>query len=299
MHRPDLPREIDDIILTCMAREPANRYPNVAELAYALLPFAPEKCRPLADAAAGVLRLVPGGWTPPGRLVSTGAVTVSVRKPEPPADGYATQLVGFSSGSASAESTPTRRRWWVIGLAAATCLGIGIGASALLLRTDGVPAIPESARAEPAPAAQAPPASPPGETPSPAAAMPPSKDAARGDQPAADSAGADVAGAGVAGADVAAPAEKAAAATEPAAAQPSSVEASGDRETQLEERRKAARRQRARARARARRRDAHVAPAPPEASTAPEAPEREPDDTDVKPAPCSVDDPLCAFGTAR
>ena len=301
-HRPDLPREIDDIILTCMAREPVHRYPNVAELAYALLPFAPEHRRALADAAAAALQLVPGGWKSPGRLVSTGAVTVSVRKPEPPADGYATQLVGFSSGGASAESTPTRRRRWVIGLAAAACLGVGIGASALLLRTDGVPAIPESARAEPAPAQKASPASARGEA-SPAAAMPPSEDSARGERPAADVAAAgvaaaDVAAAGVAGADVAAPADKATAETEAAEAQPSSVDASADRETQLQERRKA-RRQRARARARARRRDAQTAPAPPETATTPDDTEREPDDTAVKPAPCSVDDPLCAFGTAR
>ena len=289
-HRPDLPREIDDIILTCMAREPVNRYPNVAELAYALLPFAPEHRRALADAAAGALQLVPGGWKPPGRMVSTGAVTVSVRKPEPPADGYATQLVGFSSGGASAESTPARRRLWIIGLAAAACLGIGIGASAMLLREDGVPAIPESARAEPAPAAAS-----PRET-SPAAAVSPSEDRARGDRPAADTSGADVA---AAGADVAAPAEKAAPETDAAEKPPTTiVEASGDRETQLEERRKS-RRQRARARARARRRDAQIAPAPPEAATTPDDTEREPDDNAVKPAPCSVDDPLCAFGTAR
>jgi serine/threonine-protein kinase len=320
MHRPDLPREIDDIILTCMAREAASRYPNVVELAYALLPFAPEHSRPLAEAAAVALHLAPGSWRPPGRMVSTGAVTVSVRKPEPSGDAYATPLVGFSSGGASAESTRSTWRRRAIGLAGAACLGLGIGAAVLLMQRDDPPAMSGSAAREAAAIApETTPATPPVATASPAAAMSPSADRAPAEE-AADRAGGEPAGAEAAGGEAAggepagadtAPAEKAAPGTAPGTAaaeeapspsssSPSVAAASGNRDTQLEERRRT-RRQRARARARARhRRDAQMTPAAPEAATTPDDPASEPDgDNAVKAAPCSKDDPLCAFGTAR
>jgi hypothetical protein len=87
---------------------------------------------------------------------------------------------------------------------------------------------------------------------------------------------------------------------EEGAPSPSVAAASGDRDTRVEERRRT-RRQRARARARARhRRDAQMTPAALEAATTPDDPASEPDrDNAVKAAPCSKDDPLCAFGTAR
>src|SRR5689334_13208977 len=45
---PDGPRELDDVIARCLAREPAQRYQSVAELALALAPYATDAERSLA-----------------------------------------------------------------------------------------------------------------------------------------------------------------------------------------------------------------------------------------------------------
>jgi hypothetical protein len=45
---PDGPRELDDVIARCLAREPAQRYQSVAELAIALSPYATDAERSLA-----------------------------------------------------------------------------------------------------------------------------------------------------------------------------------------------------------------------------------------------------------
>ena len=39
-HNPKLPPDFDDVVMRAMSREPANRFPSVAELGRALLPFA-------------------------------------------------------------------------------------------------------------------------------------------------------------------------------------------------------------------------------------------------------------------
>jgi serine/threonine-protein kinase len=39
--RPEVPRQLDRVLLRCLEKDPAARMPNVAELARALLPFAP------------------------------------------------------------------------------------------------------------------------------------------------------------------------------------------------------------------------------------------------------------------
>ena len=41
VYRPDMPRDLDKIILRCLEKDPENRYANVGELADALSPFAP------------------------------------------------------------------------------------------------------------------------------------------------------------------------------------------------------------------------------------------------------------------
>ena len=276
-HRPDLPPEIDDIILTCMARDPANRFPNVVELAYALLPFAPERCRAMAEAAAMALRLVPGSWRPPGRTVSPGAVTVSVRKPDPPSDGYATQLVGFSSAGASAETArSTRQRWWAIGLGGAACLAVGIAASALLMTSDGLPAVPEPAGAEAAPLAaqEASPAVPPIATSVAAGGQ-----EGRGSGSSSGDEG--CGGAGFPGVGGRRP---------PAIESP--IGRSGEGRAGSGP-------------GRGREPPGSVAtcratPASSETAATPDDPPRETDaETPAKAAPCAADDPLCAFGTAR
>lgn len=44
-HRQDAPREIEEVVQRCLEKDPAKRYPNVAELATALSAFAPSAAR--------------------------------------------------------------------------------------------------------------------------------------------------------------------------------------------------------------------------------------------------------------
>ncbi|MDB4943691.1 MAG: Serine/threonine protein kinase PrkC, regulator of stationary phase [Labilithrix sp.] len=59
MVRPDLPPGFSETVGRCLEKDPAYRYPNVAELAYALAPYAadPVRARAAADRAAGTLNL--------------------------------------------------------------------------------------------------------------------------------------------------------------------------------------------------------------------------------------------------
>jgi serine/threonine-protein kinase len=55
VHKPKLPEELNAIIFRCIAKKPADRYKNVAELAIELLPFAPKRARLCAERACTVL----------------------------------------------------------------------------------------------------------------------------------------------------------------------------------------------------------------------------------------------------
>lgn len=74
---PRGPHELDEIIARCLALEPAERFPNVGELAQALSPFADEPSRRLAASLARATRTAPAlGSVPPPALGSSPAVVV-------------------------------------------------------------------------------------------------------------------------------------------------------------------------------------------------------------------------------
>jgi eukaryotic-like serine/threonine-protein kinase len=54
--RPAVPRPLDEIVLRCLRADPADRYPTVAELAVALVPFGRERAAEHARAAARLLQ---------------------------------------------------------------------------------------------------------------------------------------------------------------------------------------------------------------------------------------------------
>jgi serine/threonine protein kinase len=56
-HRREIPEELDAVIVRCLAKVPEERYQNVAELAGALVAFAPPPARYSAERAARVLQV--------------------------------------------------------------------------------------------------------------------------------------------------------------------------------------------------------------------------------------------------
>jgi serine/threonine-protein kinase len=53
---PALPDGLEAVVLRCLEKDPANRYQNAAELALALLPFAPRRARTQVERALAVTR---------------------------------------------------------------------------------------------------------------------------------------------------------------------------------------------------------------------------------------------------
>jgi eukaryotic-like serine/threonine-protein kinase len=53
--RPDVPPELESVVLRCLEKEPSQRFRNVAELAVALYPFAPPRARISAERCRSAL----------------------------------------------------------------------------------------------------------------------------------------------------------------------------------------------------------------------------------------------------
>jgi len=68
--RPEIPSDLAAVINRCLAKDRAKRPRDVAELATALLPFAPKRARISVERANSVLRKSDSGSTPPTPLVA-------------------------------------------------------------------------------------------------------------------------------------------------------------------------------------------------------------------------------------
>jgi eukaryotic-like serine/threonine-protein kinase len=85
-HCKGAPRELGRVVTRCLMKNPVDRYQSAAELANALLPFAPSRARLHAERANSVLRghgSMPDSQPPPSRLplVTTTAPTVFGAEP--------------------------------------------------------------------------------------------------------------------------------------------------------------------------------------------------------------------------
>ncbi len=73
---PDVPPELSDVVARCMAKEREARFESAAELALALLPFAPKRCRTNVERALAMSQ--------PSEKISS-RVSVTTEPPPPPA----------------------------------------------------------------------------------------------------------------------------------------------------------------------------------------------------------------------
>ncbi|MBI4701644.1 MAG: serine/threonine protein kinase, partial [Deltaproteobacteria bacterium] len=83
--RPELPAELGRIVARCLTKDRACRFGSVAELARALVPFAPEHARALAqriERIGGVPLPAPANWAEPDGVAQT---VLSERRSDAPA----------------------------------------------------------------------------------------------------------------------------------------------------------------------------------------------------------------------
>lgn len=147
LYSSDVPDELSRIVLRCLEKEPEQRFPSMAELASALLPFAPPHHHAQVDRiigtlrAAGLTRMAPASLPPMARptrdslprvtdhptlLESSGIVQRSQHAP-------ATTASGTGAGVQLASQVPDRKKQRSRGLIALVAVLVAAGASALAL----------------------------------------------------------------------------------------------------------------------------------------------------------------------
>jgi eukaryotic-like serine/threonine-protein kinase len=100
--RPDLPEELEAVILRCLRRERDERYATVAELAEALRPFAPAQATPRIAAIQRILSAEPGPRPSEKRIATADVATAA--EPKNGAGLPSNVVVPSSSGRLSDDS---------------------------------------------------------------------------------------------------------------------------------------------------------------------------------------------------
>jgi len=176
--RPDLPAELIAVVERCLAKTPDQRYQTAAELAVALLPFAPKRARGAVERALAVSRASGMGKSEIGLLSSvpppnpdSHRVSGELSIPQPsrtPAEGRmfsdsttprslrpsgnpGVDSATFTGAPTMSEHPPASKKLVVIG--AVVLLGaLGMSAAALFLRPAPGPVAPTTTTVIAAPA---------------------------------------------------------------------------------------------------------------------------------------------------
>jgi eukaryotic-like serine/threonine-protein kinase len=159
--RPDVPPELERVILHCLEKQRSSRFPTVEEMAIALLPFAPKRSAVSVERISGVTT---------GRNPRGGLATVAIN-PAAPVNASTTgadRAVGAGTQASWGNTATTKKHaplLWV-GLAAAFVVAVG-GGIALKLSHGGAQASANGSISAAPPAASPPtPALPLPEAPS-------------------------------------------------------------------------------------------------------------------------------------
>jgi len=119
--RADTPAELEAIVDRCLSKDPAARYSSAAELAMALLPFAPKRARHAAERAAEIARAA-------GTEVTARADSIP-----PPSSARGVTSSAVVAALPSPAPAPANRTSPVIWILAGLVLLLGIGGGLLAL----------------------------------------------------------------------------------------------------------------------------------------------------------------------
>ena len=147
----NVPTGLEEVIDRCLEKDPAKRYQHAAELAVALLPFAPKRSRAVAERAMTMMQRATGQHVafdslPPPPVPSSGPH--SGMRPS----GTGSNLPAFvpQQPVPSRAPPPAQTRGAMPWIAlVAIVLGLGGGAFALFTRLQGAPPKPTPVAAEP------------------------------------------------------------------------------------------------------------------------------------------------------
>ena len=109
--RPDVPSELEAVIFRCLEKDRRRRYRNVAELALALLPFAPKRARGSVERISGIIQ-------------AAGLSTSALATPLPPRTVGAQVSGGTLPAVGRTTLGLTRRKAAVIGAGAAGAIAL-------------------------------------------------------------------------------------------------------------------------------------------------------------------------------
>jgi serine/threonine-protein kinase len=158
--RPDLPPELEAVVMRCLEKDVAKRYPDVAGLARGLAPFGAPEMTAAAERIARLVRAHGAPSTETRDAESTGPVAAAA------VSGMAHTAASFTTSDALPARRPAKARWAVGGGLVALVAAVALG----LVATRGRRLEPPASPITPVVAAPVPsPASPP---PEPSAVLP-------------------------------------------------------------------------------------------------------------------------------
>src|SRR5690606_33918399 len=127
--RPDAPPELEAVVFRCLEKARDQRYPNVGELARALLPFAPRRSRYMVER---VLRVTGStGGLPASVFPKSASHRAAPKSRETPSIGGQTTTTWAETGPKPA---PKRRRATAAILGGCAVVGLLAIAGASVLR---------------------------------------------------------------------------------------------------------------------------------------------------------------------